>query len=337
MRIIFWGTPEYAAKNLKSLIEKGHEIVAVVTQPDRKRGRGKRLTYSPVKEMANEYGIPTYTPENIKTDNQIRNQLFGYKADIFIVVAFGQILTKDLLEHPKLGCWNSHASILPRWRGAAPIQWSILSGDKIAGVSIMSMEEGLDTGPVVIKETIDIDPDINYMELSEKLCLLSSLLLDKLITKIQAQKDINYDNRLTLLKAISQDSLGTLPKYARIIKKEDHIIDWKETSITIQRKILALFPNCYTFYKEKRIKVSKIQIINNNDLILELKESIDLSIYKPGQIINSRKAKEIYVKTADSLIKVVEAKIEGKNYCNSSQLYNSLLIENTSSFNCDFI
>ncbi len=163
MKIVFWGTPKYAAENLSNIFDAGHDVIAVVTQPDRKRNRGKRLSPSPVKETAIDLGIPAYTTNSISKDKNIKDILFSLNADVYIVVAFGQILPREILDQPILGCWNSHASILPKWRGAAPIQWSILNNDQQTGISIMSMEEGLDTGPVISQEFTDINPEDNFL------------------------------------------------------------------------------------------------------------------------------------------------------------------------------
>ncbi|HGY5536369.1 MAG TPA: methionyl-tRNA formyltransferase, partial [Prochlorococcus sp.] len=156
MRVIFWGTPTYALPTLNALVNSGYDLVGVVTQPDRRRGRGKQLIPSPVKLRAIELGLSVFTPEKLRDDYELQKELAELNADISIVVAFGQILPAEVLNQPLLGCWNGHGSLLPRWRGAGPIQWSILSGDKVTGVGIMAMEEGLDTGPVLLQESIEI-------------------------------------------------------------------------------------------------------------------------------------------------------------------------------------
>ncbi len=179
MKIVFWGTPKYSAENLSTIINAGYNVVAVVTQPDRKRGRGKTLCPSPVKQVANDFDIPVYTTESIRKDELTKKLLFNLKADVYLVVAFGQILPKEILDQPKLGCWNSHASLLPKWRGAAPIQWSIINDDIKTGICIMAMETGLDTGPVINLETISINDNDNLEILTNRLLkILSSLLLD---------------------------------------------------------------------------------------------------------------------------------------------------------------
>ncbi len=180
MKVLFWGTPEFSIPCLNAIHESTHQLVGVVTQPDKRRGRGNKISSSPVKIRANELGIKNiYTPQNIKVEQEIKDEITKLNADIYVVVAFGQILPVDVLGEPKYGCWNCHASLLPRWRGAAPIQWSLLSGDQKTGVGIMLMEKGLDTGPVLDWKKIKITLTDNHEILSEKLSLISSELLIK--------------------------------------------------------------------------------------------------------------------------------------------------------------
>ena len=154
MRIIFWGTPQYSVASLNILNESDHEVIAVISQPDKKRSRGKQLVSSPVKAFANKERIPVFTPKIIKGNNDFINELKSLSCDLFIVIAYGKILPKEILGIPKYGCWNAHASLLPKWRGAAPIQWSLLEGDDFSGVGIMKMEEGLDTGDVLLEKNL---------------------------------------------------------------------------------------------------------------------------------------------------------------------------------------
>ena len=174
MKIVFWGTPEYSLKSLEVINNSNHELVAVITQPDKKRSRGNKLIPSPVKQYAIKNNILVISPNQIKNNKDFINQLKELMPDIFIVIAYGKILSKEILNIPKYGCWNAHASLLPRWRGAAPIQRALLSGDKHTGVGIMKMNEGLDTGDILIEEKIIIDNNDNLQTLKDKLsdCLL---------------------------------------------------------------------------------------------------------------------------------------------------------------------
>ena len=177
MRLLFWGTPAYAVQTLSALHDAGHSIVGVVTQPDRRRGRGKQLVPSPVKQRAVELGCPVFTPERIRDDSACQLQLAELNPDASIVVAFGQILPREILQQPPLGCWNGHGSLLPRWRGAGPIQWALLEGDVETGVGIMAMEEGLDTGPVLLERKLQIGLLENADQLGERLSRLTAELM----------------------------------------------------------------------------------------------------------------------------------------------------------------
>ena len=184
MKILFWGTPAYAVPSLEALVAAGHTLVGVVTQPDRRRGRGKELMPSPVKARALELGIPVFTPERIRRDPECQRQLADLGADVSVVVAFGQILPPEVLNQQPLGCWNGHGSLLPRWRGAGPIQWSLIEGDATTGVGIMAMEEGLDTGPVLLERSLPIGLLDNAAALGSRLSQLTASLLVEALPRI---------------------------------------------------------------------------------------------------------------------------------------------------------
>tara|TARA_Y100001968_G_scaffold190276_1_gene174332 strand:+ start:102 stop:1082 length:981 start_codon:yes stop_codon:yes gene_type:complete len=308
VRIVFWGTPNYAANNLLSLINSGQEIIAVVTQPDRKRGRGNKVSPSPVKVAAENFNIPIYTTHSISKDTNIRNLILELEADIYIVVAFGQILPQEVLEHPKYGCWNSHASLLPKWRGAAPIQWSIINGDLSTGVCIMAMEEGLDTGAVINKESINISNTDNFEILSEKLCALSSKLIIQSLDDIKNTEGLNRQDQLRKLKAIKQSNLHSSPSYARQLKKEDYLIDWNQDAKNIFNKIRGLYPNSYTLYNGKRIKLLEVSIS---------KKLADKNNLEPGTVIEITQKLGIIVKTKDKAILINSGQLEGKKKTNA--------------------
>ena len=192
MNIIFWGTPEFCIPIFEAIRNSSHNIIAVVTQPDKKRGRGKDLSFSPIKQKAIELNIPIFTPERIRSDEATRKSLEELDADLYVVVAFGQILPKEILNLPKYGCWNIHASLLPKWRGAAPIQWAVVNGDIQTGVCIIKMDEGLDTGPVLIEESIDIGCLDNSNIVKEKLSNLSSKQIIIALNSIQKCKNNSF-------------------------------------------------------------------------------------------------------------------------------------------------
>ena len=253
MRILFWGTPTYAVPTLVALSEAGHQIVGVVTQPDRRRGRGKEVVPSPVKQEAVKRGLPVFTPERIRSDQACQHQLAALNAEIFIVVAFGQILPASVLEIPALGCWNGHGSLLPRWRGAGPIQWSILAGDTETGVGVMAMEQGLDTGPVLLEERCLIGLLDNADQLAQRLSQLTAELMLKALPRIEAAGPGPETERLARLKPRLQLEEST---YARMLKKEDFVLHWSDPALTLHRKVMGLYPGAHTQWKTKRLKIT---------------------------------------------------------------------------------
>lgn len=229
MRIIFAGTPDFAAETLKALLSTEHEICAVYTQPDRPSGRGRKLTASPVKQLALEHNIVVEQPLNFKTDDA-KQTLAKYHADLMIVVAYGLLLPQTVLDTPKLGCINIHASLLPRWRGAAPIQRAILAGDTKTGVCIMQMEAGLDTGPVISSTECPIHESDTAQTLHDRLAILGA---ETLLSTLQ---DIEKLQQHTT----PQDN--TLSCYADKLNKQEAIIDWQQSATQIARQIHAFNP-----------------------------------------------------------------------------------------------
>ena len=322
MKIVFWGTPKYAAENLINIFNAGYEVIAVVTQPDRKRGRGKKLSPSPVKEAAIDLSIPVYATNSISKDQKTKEKLFNLKADIYLVVAFGQILPKEILDQPKLGCWNSHASLLPVWRGAAPIQWSIINDDAKTGICIMSMEEGLDTGPVIEQETTVIDDSDNLEILTNRLSNISAKLLVRSLERIKQTKGLDKSSRLKQLNAIDQSMLKGSPSYARQITKEDNLINWNQNARKIIKKVLGLYPNAYTFHNGKRIKILEANISCDNE---QFQESLDMNNQsrqqrRPGEIIMINKEIGVKIMTNDYPVQIKYAQLEGKKATDSYTL-----------------
>ncbi|MDA8985667.1 methionyl-tRNA formyltransferase [Luminiphilus sp.] len=244
LNIIFAGTPEFAAAHLTYLIKGPHRIVAVLTQPDRRAGRGKRLQPSAVKSVALAAGIPLWQPDTLK-DPASEAQLASYGADVMIVVAYGLMLPAGILAIPRIGCINVHASLLPRWRGAAPVQRAIEAGDRKTGVSIMMMEPGLDTGPVLLRREVTITGDHTA----------GTLLADLEGVGTQALTDCLMDIASRLLTAQVQDEQQVT--YARKIDKAETAIDWSLSAVDIDRKVRALLPSpgCYTLLNGDRFKV----------------------------------------------------------------------------------
>ena len=314
MKIVFWGTPKYAAENLINIVNEGHEVIAVVTQPDRKRTRGNKLSPSPVKQTAIDLGIPVYTTQSIRKDKNTIKSLCNLNADVYIVVAFGQILPKEILDQPKLGCWNSHASLLPAWRGAAPIQWSIINDDPRTGICIIAMDEGLDTGPVIERESTDISEKDNLELMTNRLSIMSSKLLIKALKKIKHTNGLNPQERLIKLKSISQSDLKGSISYARQIKKEDYLINWKQNARKIIKKIQGLYPNAYTIHMGKRIKIIEACIIeiNKQKPDKQIVDIISLKKKVPGEIIMLNNQDGIAIMTNDYPILIKIGQLEGK-------------------------
>ncbi len=318
MRIIFWGTPEYSLPSLDIFIRSKHEVIAVVSQPDKKRSRGNKLISSPVKSFAEHESIKIYTPEKIKNNKNFINELKSLYCDLFIVIAYGKILPKEILEIPKFGCWNAHASLLPRWRGAAPIQWSLLKGDEFTGVGIMKMNEGLDTGDLLSEEKIKIDDNDNLNTLTEKLSILSAKLL--LNASSLLEENINKNTNSQLIK---QNTLGREITYARMIEKSDYKVDWGNEAIKISRKIKALFPRANTTFRGKNLKIIKIKVLSSDEINNEKYYFIS-NHSKPGIILAVIENEGIIISTKTDPIILLEAKLEGKNISSKKQLIQQL-------------
>ena len=327
MKILYWGTPEYAVPTLLSLHAAGHEIVGVVTQPDRRRGRGKQLLPSAVKVCAQSLGLCTFTPERIKIDIDCQNQLANLKADVSVVVAFGQILPKSVLEQPPLGCWNGHGSLLPRWRGAGPIQWALLEGDAETGVGIMAMEEGLDTGPVLLEQRLPISLRQNSDALASQLSELTATLMLEAMHLIQKAGVGTESERLARLNVKYQ---GQDMSYARMLKKEDFQINWNDSALCIHRKVMGLYPGALTGWRNKRLKVLETEplIERLSDQISEEARSLlgrwSTGEDQPGTVLSCINNVGIVVSTSGCPILIREAQLEGKGRSRGQGLVQQL-------------
>ncbi|MCS5700563.1 methionyl-tRNA formyltransferase [Cyanobium sp. FGCU-52] len=253
MKVLFWGTPAYAVVTLDALVAAGHELVGAVTQPDRRRGRGKDLVASPVKARALELGVPVFAPVRIRREPDIQQQLTELGAELSVVVAFGQILPTEVLDQPPLGSWNGHGSLLPRWRGAAPIQWALMEGDSQTGVGIMAMEEGLDTGPVLLERAVPIGLRDNAHELAARLAALTGELFVEALPRIAAAGAGRRSERWGRLGLSPQAEEGV--RLARPIAKEDFRIDWSRRALELHRQVMGLYPGAFTSRGGARLKV----------------------------------------------------------------------------------
>jgi methionyl-tRNA formyltransferase len=253
LKVLYWGTPAYAVAGLEALVAAGHDLVGVVSQPDRRRGRGKALLPSALKARALELGIPVHTPERIRRDPEAQAHLAALEADVYVVVAFGQILPPEVLAQPPLGCWNGHGSLLPRWRGAAPIQWALIEGDSQTGVGIMAMEAGLDTGPVLLERSLPIGLLENAGALGQRLAALTAALLVEALPRIEAAGAGPEPERLRRLGVRPQPPQGLT--YARLLTKQDFLIDWQGTALEVHRRVMGLHPGATTTWQGKRLKL----------------------------------------------------------------------------------
>lgn len=336
MKILFWGTPAYAVASLDALVAAGHELVGVVSQPDRRRGRGKALVPSPVKARALELGIPVFTPERIRREPDCQRQLAQLGADVYVVVAFGQILPPEILQQPPLGCWNGHGSLLPRWRGAGPIQWSLIEGDSETGVGVMAMEEGLDTGPVLLERAIPISLRENAHQLAERLAALTGELLVEALPLIEAAGPGPEAERLQRLGVRVQSEEGMT--YARMLTKEDARIDWNQSALSIHRKVMGLYPGATSSWQGKRLKLLATEPLVKR-LGAELSpEAAELAArwglplngepggdgQEPGTVLAVIAGVGLVVASRGCPLLVREAQLEGKAAASGSQLLQQL-------------
>ena len=244
MRIIFMGTPEFSVGTLEALVEAGHDVCLAVTQPDKPKGRGKEMQPTPVKAAALKHGIPVYQPKKIR-DPQCVEELAKYHADVCVVIAFGQILPKSILELTPYGCINVHASLLPKYRGAAPIQWAILNGETVTGVTTMQMDEGLDTGDMILKTEVPVTEEETGDSLHDKLALAGARLC---VETIKALEDHT---------AVFEKQGESPTAYAKMLDKKMGNIDWSQSAVKIERLVRGLnsWPSAYTHWKGKTLKI----------------------------------------------------------------------------------
>ena len=253
LRVIFAGTPDFAASALSALIESNHEIVAVYTQPDRPAGRGRKLRASPVKELALKNDIPVFQPENLK-ETETQDVLRTFNADVMVVAAYGLILPQVVLDIPRLGCLNIHASLLPRWRGAAPIQRAIAAGDKESGITIMQMNAGLDTGDILRLFACPITAEDSGGDLHDRLAEIGANAIVKVLNDLDSDK----------LKPTAQDN--SLATYAHKLDKKEAIIHWQSSAQEIERLIRAFnpWPVAFTYINNKTLRIWQAQVLTDN-------------------------------------------------------------------------
>ena len=296
MKIIFMGTPDFARDSLEAVYNAGYEIIGVVTNPDRPKGRGMKMIPSPVKEFALEKELKIYQPEKVKNNIEFIDEIKSLNPDVICVVAYGKILPEEILNIPKLGCINVHGSLLPKYRGAAPIQWAILNGDKETGVTTMYMDKGMDTGDMILKEKVTIGEDDTTGELWDRLSKIGGELLVKTLEQIEA-------------RTAPREKQGEDYTMEPMLNKDMAKIDWENKSaIEIKNLVRGLNPimGAYTFWNGKKIKFWKVDIAKENEIMVD-----NLETLKNGTVVVSNPKDGLYIKTKKGIIKVLE--IQGEN------------------------
>jgi len=299
-KIVFMGTPSFAVPSLLSLISSQHEVIACITQPDRKSGRGNKVTYCDIKKVALEHNIQVLQPQYIKKQIWVE-QISKLKPDLFITCAYGQILSKKILEIPKYGCINIHASLLPKYRGASPINGAILKGETKTGITTMMTDIGMDTGDILLQEEINIPIDMTYVQLHDKLAILGSEIIIETLEQMM-------ENKLTREK---QDS--SQATYSNMLKKEDGKIDFNKSAFSIYNMVRALnpWPSCYTYYNKKKFKVLEASFQE-----LEHKEDV-------GTIISASKEK-IVVACKKGVLNILKLQFDNKKPMEVSMCYHNI-------------
>lgn len=303
------GTPDFATGTLEEIVLAGHEVVGVVTQPDKPKGRGKNLMPTPVKEVAMKYNLPVYQPKKVR-EPEFVEVLRGLKPDVMVVAAFGQIISKEILEMPKYGCINVHASLLPAYRGAAPIQWAVINGDKESGVTIMQMDEGIDTGDMIEKVVVPIAEDETGGSLFDKLSQAGAKLCVKVLQDLEDGKAVRE----------KQPEESTTP-YARMINKKMGAIDWEKPAKEIEQLIRGLnpWPSAYTRLQGKTLKIWKAEVL------------LEHSQEAPGQITEVTKD-SIVVQTGQGRLKILELQLEGKKRMDAASFLRGYALKEGESF-----
>ena len=323
MKIVFFGTPQFAVPSLERLLEHPEwELIAVVTQPDKVRGRGKKTTPSPVKKVAIEHNIPVWQPKRIKKDGETLKFLKQADADFFAVVAYGQILSAEILNMPKLGCINVHGSILPQYRGAAPIQWSIVNGDRETGITTMLMDVGMDTGDMLLKEYISVNLLDNAALVAEKLANIGANLLVETLIKLENKE----------VQPIPQDS--SVATYAPLIKKEDYQLDWSLPAKTIHDRVRGFYPNCLATFRGKPIKIlatAPLEPEYRSQLPSKLQKKIEQELenlssptQKPGATVATIKNIGPVLQTGRGLLLLLQVQLAGKKPQSGGDFVNGM-------------
>ena len=296
MKVVFMGTPDFAKESLEAIYNAGHEILGVVTNPDKPKGRGMKMVASPVKEFATEKNLKIYQPLKVKNNEEFIKEIKALDPDVICVVAYGKILPKEILDIPKLGCINVHGSLLPKYRGAAPIQWAVLNGDKITGITTMYMDVGMDTGDMILKEEVEIGEDETTGELWDRLSEIGGKLLVDTLKRVEAG-------------TAPREKQGEGFTLAPMLNKEMAKIDWEnKTAEEIKNLVRGLNPimGAYTFLNGKKIKFWRVAIATIDEIMAD-----GMEILKNGTVMVSDPRDGLFIKTKEGILKVLE--IQGEN------------------------
>ena len=332
MRVVFFGTPQFAVPSLECLLNHpAFEVLAVVTQPDKRRGRGNQLIPSPVKAVALAHNIPVWQPQRVKKDAETLTQLKQTRADVFIVVAYGQILSQEILDMPEIGCINVHGSLLPKYRGAAPIQWCLYNGETETGITTMLMDAGMDTGAMLLKAFTPIHLLDNAEDLAQRLASLGADLLVETLLKLERQE----------IQPISQ--ISSIATYAPLIQKPDYVLDWSRPAIALHNQVRGFFPNCVATFRGNQLKISAtfpIEPAGSTQLPPELKaleqnlSALNYNSTRPGTVVNIAKGIGPVVQTSEGLLLLREVQLAGKrpqsgwDFANGTRLAEGEVLEN---------
>jgi methionyl-tRNA formyltransferase len=308
MRVIFFGTPQFAVPSLERLLNNpAFEVLGVVTQPDKRRGRGNQLTPSPVKAVAQSHQLQVWQPKRVKKHTETLHQLRQAAADVFVVVAYGQILSQEILDMPQVGCVNVHGSILPQYRGAAPVQWCLYHGETETGITTMLMDAGMDTGAMLLKAYTPIELLDNAQQLAQTLAGLGADLLVETLLKLERQE----------IQAIPQDD--SQATYAPLIQKPDFCLDWSRAAIELHNQVRGFIPNCVASFRDKPLKViatAPLSAAYFSQFPPELKAQYELSSLdregRPGEVMSIVKGTGPIIQTGEGMLLLREVQLAGK-------------------------
>jgi methionyl-tRNA formyltransferase len=315
MRLIFMGTPQFAVPVLERLVQDGHQVAAVFTQPDKPSGRGNKLQVPPVKLAAERLLIPVHQPARIKTNQEVRQTFEAISPDACIVTAYGKILPEWLLRIPRLGCINVHSSLLPKYRGAAPVNWAIANGETETGVTIMQMDPGMDTGPMLAKRAVAISPDETAIELFARLSAVGAALLSQTLPLIERGQ----------ISPVPQDD--SQASYAPLLKREDGLIDWSMPANRISDRVRGFqpWPGTYTQFRGARLIIWRARPVSVDSLIAQAypyPKQMGAFTLEPGTIAGLEKTGIIISCAADSVLRIDEIQLEGKKRVSARDFAN---------------